>query len=339
MTATYAPARARTQRQAQKQAEAVHLEGSSHAAIGFVAGIGIGLLTAGAHRGDTATADAIIRDLLFGFTAAGLSLLPDSDHPDASFAHAGGALSHVVSNVVALLFGGHRQGMHSIFGVALMCLVVASCSLWWPNHWALGGLALLLAVCIAAGLNATRRRRRPLDSFLWGCVLAGLAVWVVRGDLWWLCALGMALHIGADELTGHGCALFWPISRRRFGGDGHQPAAAGKSSAGQVRAKAAKAKAKRTAPTRPGAVPTRQADPWPPQYGAEFYEEPPVLLAANPNVKLWAQHCPACTVGDCRQCEDPKCECTRPRMKHPARPEAKAARPPGPPDDGGPVPF
>src|ERR1700691_119470 len=134
MTATYAPQAARTRRQALRQAEAGRLDGSSHAEIGFVAGIGLGLLTTGAHHGDAATADAIIRDGLFGFLTAGLSLLPDADHPDASFAHAGGALSHVVSHVINLLFGGHRQGFHSIFGIGVMCAVTASCSLWWPNR-------------------------------------------------------------------------------------------------------------------------------------------------------------------------------------------------------------
>jgi len=315
MTATYAPTRARTQRQAQRQAS--ELDGSSHAAIGFVAGIGLGLLTTAAHHGSVATADAIIRDGLFGFLTAGLSLLPDADHPDASFAHAGGPVSHVVSHVISLLFGGHRQGFHSIFGVGVMCAVTASCSLWWPNRWALAGLALLLAICIAAGLRATRFVRHKADAFVVGAAIAGLSVWVVRGDLWWLCALGMALHILEDLKSGHGCALFWPILRRRFGGDGHQPAADRKAQADTPRrASAPRSGTRRPAarkpvtPNRPGTLPV------------------PALASGKRLAWVTVARCTPCVLGSHGDCEDPKCPCTQGR--HLIRPGAP--RPPRAPD-------
>jgi membrane-bound metal-dependent hydrolase YbcI (DUF457 family) len=309
MAATYAPRQARTQRQA-RQAEAVRLEGSSHAAIGFVAGIGLGLITTGAHHGDTATADAIVRDGLFGFLTAGLSLLPDADHPDASFAHAGGPISYVLSHVIALLFGGHRQGMHSIPGTAVFTAIVASCSLWWPNKWALAGLALGLAICIAAGLRATKFIRGKLEAFLAGAMLAGMSVWVVRADLWWLCALGMALHIAADMRSGHGCALLWPFYGGRIGGDGRQPA--GKRPVTK-RAPAASGSRPARAKRAPGGVPV------------------PVLEETGRHLG-WQQGelCPACVTRDHRDCVDKGCQCTR--GQHPSRPGTRIDRLPHAPD-------
>jgi membrane-bound metal-dependent hydrolase YbcI (DUF457 family) len=313
MAVTYAPRQARTQR----QAEAVRLEGSSHAAIGFVAGIGLGLLTTGVHHGDTATADAIVRDGLFGFLTAGLSLLPDADHPDASFAHAGGPISYVLSHVIALLFGGHRQGMHSIPGMAVFTAIVASCSLWWPNKWALAGLALGLAICIAAGLRATRFIRGKLEAFVAGALLAGMSVWVVRADLWWLCALGMALHIAADMRSGHGCALLWPFYGGRIGGDGKQPVDR-------------KRPVTKRAPAAPGSRPAR-AKRTPGGVPVPVLEDGKHLTWAMPG------RCGPCVVRDHGDCVDEHCGCTQ--GKHPARPGARAPRPPAGPDDGGPVPF
>ena len=326
MTTTYAPARPRSRRQARQQAEAVRLEGSSHAAIGFVSGIGLGLLTASPHHGGAAAADAIARDGLFGLVVGGLSLLPDSDHPDASFAHAGGPLSFVVSHVVALLFGGHRQGMHSIPGTALMCAVVAALSLGWPNRWALASLALLLAVCVAAGLRATRAVRHKADAFIVGCAVAGLAVWAVRADLWWLCALGMALHIAADELSGHGCALLWPFTRRRFGGDGHQPAASRKSRGGKSEFQRRQAAAGKTPAARkaPASRPRKRPVPAPAGYTLP-------VPATEPGTRLaWeaGARCGECLTKAHGECRDRGCKC--PHGRHPNRPGApgpRAARP------------
>jgi membrane-bound metal-dependent hydrolase YbcI (DUF457 family) len=311
MATTYAPRQARTQRQAIGQAEAVHIEGSSHAAIGFVAGIGLGLITTGAHHGDTALVDAIVRDGLFGFLTAGLSLLPDADHPDASFAHAGGPVSYVVSHVIALLFGGHRQGMHSIPGTVLFSVIVASCSLWWPNRWALAGLALGLAICIAAALRATRFIRGKLEAFVAGALLAGMSVWVVRADLWWLCALGMALHIAEDLRSGHGCALLWPFYGGRIGGDGKQPAAR-------------KRPVTKRTPAAPGPRPARTKRSTP---GGM-----PVPVLEDGKHLTWQQGelCPACVTRDHRDCVDKGCQCTR--GKHPARPGARTDRLPHAPD-------
>jgi len=87
----------------------------------MVVGALAGLATLPARRhGADAGFEAVAHCALFGLATAGLALLPDSDHHDASFAHAAGPLSWVIAHVVGLLFGGHRYGMHSIPGTALV---------------------------------------------------------------------------------------------------------------------------------------------------------------------------------------------------------------------------
>lgn len=297
------------------------MEGSSHAATGFLLGAGASLLTqAGTHG--VPFADALGHDLLFGVLTAGFALLPDADHPQASFAYAAGALSHGVSHLVAVVFGGHRQGFHSLFGVALMTVVTASCADWWPNKWALAGLALLIAVCVVAGLKATgflrhggrgrNRHRGALRRAIVGSAIAAAAVVYVRSDLWWLVALGMALHVFEDEFSGHGCALLWPLTNRRFGGDGHQPAKdRGKPAAGRKpKSGYQKAKARATRPVTP---------------------KNPGRPALSPGTGAISM-CISCMAGNCDACKGQGCKCPQPDTSHPGRKQASRKPPAELPD-------
>lgn len=275
------------------------MEGTTHAATGFLAGLGLGVfMHAGMNLHGDAAAAAVGQDVLFGLVTAGMALLPDADHPKASFAHAAGGLSHGISHLVTTLTGGHRQGMHSVAGILALTLVTASCADWWPNKWSLLGLGVLLAICTAAGLRATGFLRRRGEAFIAGSAVAAASVFFIRGDLWWLTMLGMALHVFEDEFTGHGCALAWPFTSRRFGGDGRQPAA------------------RRPVSPRPAGRPAeRPADPPRPRQGPS------------------KPACPACWMGNCEGCKDRGCGC--PQREHPARPKrtrAKATVPPEQPD-------
>jgi membrane-bound metal-dependent hydrolase YbcI (DUF457 family) len=299
------------------------MEGSTHAATGFLLGAGIGLLTqVGTHAHGAAVAGHIGHDLMLGVLTAGFALLPDADHPDATFAHAAGGLTHGVSHLIAVLFGGHRQGFHSLFGIALMTVVTASCATWWPNKWALSGLALLIAVCVVAGLKATgflrhggrSRHRGALRRALIGSAIAAAAIVYARSDLWWLVALGMALHVFEDEFSGHGCALLWPVVNRRFGGDGHQPAKGRRPAAKGHRPKSAyqQAKARATRPVTPASPPR------------------PVRSSGAGAISM----CLACLAGNCDACKGQGCRCPQPATSHPARraPCGSAAPPPELPD-------
>jgi membrane-bound metal-dependent hydrolase YbcI (DUF457 family) len=286
------------------------MEGTTHAATGLLLGAGIGLLTTGPLRGtgtvhDLAVAHAVGRDLLFGAMTAGMALLPDADHPDATFAYSAGAVSHGISHVIAVLFGGHRQGMHSLFGIAFWSAAAEACAVWWPNRWALGFLAAFLAICIVAGLKATGFMRHggrghryhggALRRALVGCGIAALAVTYARADLWWLVALGMALHILEDEFSGHGCALLWPFTRRRFGGDGHQPAARRSSPGRRPKSEFQKAKARAARASRGPVAPK---------------------APSRPAARGLQSMCLRCMVGECDACKGQGCKCPQPATSH-----------------------
>lgn len=276
------------------------MEGTTHAATGFLAGLGFGVLV---HVGSGLPAGAAAgQDVLFGLVTAGMALLPDADHPKASFAHAAGGISHGISHLVTTLMGGHRQGMHSVVGVVLLTLVTASCADWWPNKWSLAGLALLVAICTAAGLRATGFLRRRGEAFIAGSAVAAASVYFIRADLWWLVMLGMALHIFEDEFTGHGCALAWPFTSRRFGGDGRQPAA------------------RRPVSPRPSRRPAERGP-----------DQPRTRTGPVPSRPM----CLQCIVGECGECTDRGCGC--PQRVHPVRPvrKRKATVPPEQPDGPG----
>jgi membrane-bound metal-dependent hydrolase YbcI (DUF457 family) len=327
MTATYAPARPRAARVARQTEEARYMDGSVHAATGLALGVGVSLLTLPAGHGGPYVAHAVSQTLAYGMLTGSLALLPDADHHDASFAHAAGPVSWTLAHVISALFGGHRQGMHSIFGVALVSVLTAWATLWAPNDHALTAVAVLLAVCAAAGLKATRFARGGLEAVAFGCAISGFAVWTVRADLWWLCALGMALHIAEDEFTGHGCALLWPLSRRRIGGDGGQPAA---SRQGEY---------KRRQAAQPGTA--RPKSPRP--VGARRPKRAPggLPLPAMPDGRMtWVTgaRCGECLTKAHRECTDRGCQCTS--GQHPSRPGAKPAPAPAVPvDDDETPPF
>lgn len=304
------------------------IEGTTHAATGLVLGALVGLLTGTPHAHGVVAAENLGRDLMFGLVTAGMALLPDADHPDATFAHSAGAVSHGISHIVAVMFGGHRQGMHSLFGIAFWSIAVAACTLWWPNHWALGCLAAFFAICIVAGLKAAgflthggrgrHRHRGALRRTVIGCGVAALAVTYIRADLWWLVAMGMALHVLEDEFTGHGCALFWPLSRKRIGGDGHQPAAA--------RSSGRRSPARRPQSGYQKAKARAQRGPAAPRPASRPGQGPRSM-------------CPSCWVSECESCKGQGCGCPQPATSHPNRVVARrrtAALPPPPEDDAPP---
>jgi membrane-bound metal-dependent hydrolase YbcI (DUF457 family) len=184
------------------------VDGATHAATGVILGAGVGV----------ATRAGLPLDGLYGVVTGGLALLPDADHPEASFAYSAGWVSHGVSAAVARLSGGHRKGMHSLPVLAGWMLAVETLTTWLPSLAGLGIVAFFLALCVTAALVATGFAWHGLAGLMAGCAVAGWMVAADPGALWWLFGLGMGLHIAEDEFTGHGCSLLWPFTSRRFGG-------------------------------------------------------------------------------------------------------------------------
>jgi membrane-bound metal-dependent hydrolase YbcI (DUF457 family) len=290
-----------------------NMEGSTHAGTGLLLGAGasfaLDVTAVHTHLAALGSIERAAGVALFGVVVAGFALLPDADHPDASFAHSAGWFSRVISHLVAVLFGGHRQGMHSAFGIALLALVTEACAVWFRSRATLAGLGVIMTLCIAAGLcamgaaphpSARRRRKRNaglftgIEALTAGALVSAVMLYVpmYRADLWWLVVLGMTLHVFEDSLTGHGVAIAWPLTRKRFGGDGRQPAP------------------RRRASQRP--EPRDDDDRRPPSQ-------------PRPRSGPSKPACPACWMGSCEECTDRGCGC--PQREHPARPKRKAPVP------------
>lgn len=230
MASTMAGAGYRTAHTVRKRSRAGEhegdMEGTTHAATGVIAGAAMGFIThagpwspvlVGGHEFPALPLRAA-HIALFAVTLGGLALLSDADHPDASFAHAAGPVSMGISHLVTVLFGGHRQGMHSVPVLTAWALLVQTLAVWAPTQAGQAFVGVFLAICIAAALRATGFARSAFGALVMGALVAWCALKYDPGALWWLFSLGMAIHITEDEFTGHGCALWWPFSKHRVGG-------------------------------------------------------------------------------------------------------------------------
>ena len=289
------------------------MEGTTHAATGMLAGAGIGLLLhAGGHHHGVIVWEDAAQDVLFGMVTAGMALLPDADHPKASFAYSAGFISRGLAHLVSVLFGGHRAGMHSLFGVALFTLLAETGAVWTTGPWPKVAVGAVIAMLIAAGLGATGFARGWTALGI-GALAAYAVLHFVPGELWWMVALGMGIHIAEDLCTGHGTALLWPVFRHRIGGDGRQPAGsrspAKRRPAPRPAGRPAPAGAAKTAPYRTG--------PWKPTRLSRAMD--------------WTVMCGECLTGEHGECTDRGCKCDR--SQHPKRPGGPPVPPAPLPDE------
>lgn len=181
--------------------------GHSHALSGASAGAAAGIVL-GLPPGRTA--------VLAGFTA-GMALLPDMDSCGSSPARCLGLLSEVVSHIVRFVSGGHRHATHSFLGIAVFTSLA-----WLACHFrhadaGMAGLALLIALTVSAGAEATRVMNGHLADIFGVLVAAAVVAYGYGLALIPLAvALGCATHIAGDLCTDSGCMLLFPFSRHRF---------------------------------------------------------------------------------------------------------------------------
>lgn len=151
---------------------------------------------------------------------AGAALLPDADHRNASIAHSLPPVSEWICRVVGTVAGGHRNGTHSLLGLAAFTLLAWLLSL--PAMpTATGTLQLgaglgtvLLASFAVKALKFVPDRARRVPWLV--AVPLGALVSVGMGDQGGLfvaaVALGAAVHVAGDMLTDGGCNLLWPAA-------------------------------------------------------------------------------------------------------------------------------
>ena len=142
--------------------------------------------------------------------AAGGGMLPDLDQHGSTVARTYGPVTNVLARVVGWLAGGHRNGTHSLLGLALLGVLA------WALAVPLGVPWLTTWLLLGIGFRGLRERRTrwyhqiglslfaaAVTGVLW---LAGLpvALPVIGGAV-----IGAASHIALDMLTPQRCPVWW----------------------------------------------------------------------------------------------------------------------------------
>jgi membrane-bound metal-dependent hydrolase YbcI (DUF457 family) len=103
-----------------------------------------------------------VPELVLGtVVTAGAAMLPDIDHRDSHVAHTLGPVTRGFARLVAWLAGGHRRGVHSLLGVAVISLLafLGAALRTGSAGWAVAGVVLAAVLAGAgAGLGLAGRR-------------------------------------------------------------------------------------------------------------------------------------------------------------------------------------
>lgn len=127
--------------------------------------------------------------------------------------------------------GGHREGTHSLLGVALVAVASLGAASWQAGArasgpwWHLVPARLILALLFSAAFRALNIGGHHGDAF--GIALAALMIWKCwdvdlvtsrHVPVLAVCVtLGMLAHLAGDMCTHDGCPPLYPVSRYEFG--------------------------------------------------------------------------------------------------------------------------
>lgn len=151
--------------------------------------------------------------------AAGGAMLPDFDHRHATIAQSLGPATKLVAVGIETVSGGHRNGTHSLLGVA--AFTTAAWALAHLGGWPLGiWLGFLFAVALKAVDIPVARSTwvHTLTCLAGGVGLVWLSGYVTLPLLATVVgvAVGSVAHLLGDMLTKEGCPLLWPVNKTRF---------------------------------------------------------------------------------------------------------------------------
>lgn len=191
--------------------------GPSHAATGAAAWLA---LTGGLSPFHALHLPAELQ-LLGALTTAGAALISDWDHPSATVAQALPPVTGWIARGVSAVSDGHRQGTHSLLGIAAftaVAVVAANLQVRVGGHVYGPGQGIIAAFLVAVAAKALRLLpgRGMIAGWTLGVVVAWLGT-VLSGGLWWIpasVAIGVAAHIVGDALTAVGVPLLWPVRPR-----------------------------------------------------------------------------------------------------------------------------
>ena len=163
--------------------------------------------------------DAGIPEVALGAAvAAGFSVLPDIDHPDATIVRRLGPLGRFLARGVEKISGGHRNGTHSLLAVALLAaalwLMVSSSPVWISAAAAFGVWIGVGLMARAVGGWVPLRVALPIGIAGGGAVYLG---WVSPVVVAAAALIGYQAHLLGDGLTTQKVPLLWPFSKARHG--------------------------------------------------------------------------------------------------------------------------
>jgi membrane-bound metal-dependent hydrolase YbcI (DUF457 family) len=153
---------------------------------------------------------------------AGGAMTPDLDMHGSTIGRTYGPVTNVLARGINLVAGGHRQGTHSLVGVAAVAGLAWAAAV--AGGWLLASIVWLLLGVAARALDLAVPGHRSLTAVIHALtigLLTAIALAVVELDvglvLPYAVLIGAAVHVAGDCLTDHGCPLLWPLSRRRYG--------------------------------------------------------------------------------------------------------------------------
>jgi membrane-bound metal-dependent hydrolase YbcI (DUF457 family) len=188
--------------------------GHSHALSGAVTGTTVGVFAL--HATLAGTADLAV-------LTAGFATVCDLDQCGSSAARSFGLITEAFAHVVRKVSGGHRHATHTALGAVIFAALAWLAGEYRSGWWGRVGLFMILALGVAAGLEALcPPRRGPRLRIRYADLLAAWAAAAVCVTGWdlalvpYAAALGILTHIAGDELTKHGCPFFWPATDKEF---------------------------------------------------------------------------------------------------------------------------
>ncbi|WP_067970944.1 metal-dependent hydrolase [Nocardiopsis trehalosi] len=155
-----------------------------------------------------------------GLVCAGAALIPDLDHKSATITNTYGFVTRTIGALFNWMFGGHRNGTHSLLFALLMGVLTQALALW--SELAVQVFVFLLAGIAFNGLGFGMDKNKVAAEVINALFAAGitLALYTAGTDYSWMglaVAFGCLLHFAGDMATEMGVPLLWPFWKYRFG--------------------------------------------------------------------------------------------------------------------------
>ncbi|QBI53726.1 metal-dependent hydrolase [Streptomonospora litoralis] len=151
---------------------------------------------------------------------AGAALIPDLDAKSSTITQTYGVVTRGLSAAFNWIFGGHRNGTHSLLFALLMGGLTQALALW--SELAVQIFVFLLLGIAFNGLGLGNDKNRLASEVInaMGTAAVTLALYASGVNYAWIgvaVAFGCLLHFAGDMATELGVPLLWPASKYRFG--------------------------------------------------------------------------------------------------------------------------